>query len=99
MNRFDKDSGPIRARVGEPFAVELEAIPGAGYVWSLPHPPDTLPVVEATTQPGRGIGGGARQEFIFRPTTPGSATLVIEYGRPWESAPLEKVEIPVQVEA
>jgi predicted secreted protein len=99
MKAFGKESRQIRATVGEPFSVELEAMATAGYVWSLRDPPGLLrPVEETTERGGGGVGAAVRQKFLFEPVAPGSAKLVFQYGRPWEKAATETVEIQVQVE-
>jgi predicted secreted protein len=96
MRSFGKESQPIHVKVGEPFCIELEGTPSAGYVWSLTDRPSAMKVVEEKIHPGSAVGGRARQTFVFEPMEAGEATLTFEYARPWEGKAAEKHQVVVQ---
>ena len=82
----------VTMAVGDTLRVELESIPTAGYVWQVAGQPDFLEHVgdgmratdpEVQDQPGY-TGGNHYLSFDFRATAPGTGTLTLVEGRPWE---------------
>jgi len=93
--------------VGETIDLTLDANPTTGFRWFLAQPPDSLVLtleshVYQSDPGGAGrSGAGGREIFRFRGVSPGSATLVLEYARPWERekgvAPAQRHAISVRV--
>jgi predicted secreted protein len=83
-----EDQSELSLQVGDELTVRLEAIPGAGYSWSVTGGvPDILsqigePAFERSG--GRTLGGVEQQVFTFRVRSAGAQTLQLEYRRPWE---------------
>ncbi len=81
------EAGEIRAvQVGKQFAIDLEAIPGAGYMWELVA---TAPEIELVSQDvvkiSKAIGGNSTQRFLFVAKAPGSFALEFRLKRRWEA--------------
>lgn len=78
--------------VGKTLRVELETIPTAGYVWQVTGQPDMLALTDEATRPTDpevqnqpGFTGGSHyMAFDFTAVTPGTGTLELTEGRPWE---------------
>lgn len=97
--RYDKSVREIRAWTGGTFLLELPARPTSGYVWSIVRDPGITHLAEERMQPvSAAAGAPAIQQFQFLATRAGDAKLVLEYRRPWESTPLERLEVNVIVE-
>ncbi|HPE47496.1 MAG TPA: protease inhibitor I42 family protein [Hyphomonas sp.] len=88
----DMNGKSVAMAVGDALRVELESIPTAGYVWQVAGQPDFLEHVgdgmratdpEVQDQPGY-TGGNHYLSFDFRATAPGTGTLTLVEGRPWE---------------
>jgi predicted secreted protein len=79
----------IETRVGEEFAIEVEAVPTSGFQWQIAEA-DAERVrlvsddVEVTSER---IGGSALQRFRFEALAPGEVDLRLALSRPWESKP------------
>ncbi len=99
MKVYGKSDQAILAAVGEPFAIELESLPGAGYVWNLHVKGQALHLVKTEHEVPSWIGGAVVDRFTFEPVAPGEALIVAELKRPWESTVLERVTFHVSVEA
>ncbi|MEZ5945526.1 MAG: protease inhibitor I42 family protein [Hyphomonas sp.] len=89
----------VDMKVGEILRVELESIPTAGYLWIVTSQPEFLELAgentrptdpEVQNQPGF-TGGNHYLSFDFTATAPGTGTLDLVEGRPWE---LEAGEAP-----
>lgn len=93
--------------VGETVDLTLDANPTTGFRWHLAQPPDKLVLTLEShlyqpDQAGAGrSGAGGREVFRFRGVSPGSATVVLEYARPWERekgvAPAQRHAIAIRV--
>ncbi|NND75159.1 MAG: protease inhibitor I42 family protein [Ilumatobacter sp.] len=95
---YDKDIDEIVARPGEAFVVELAGQPGGGYVWALDIDRDDVECAEMdATDSTSSIGGSDRQRFRITPGAAGTATIVMWYGRPWESEPDERRSVRLTV--
>jgi len=86
------DGHEVVLPVGKTLRVELETIPTAGYVWQVTGQPDMLALTDEATrptdpevqnQPGF-TGGNHYMAFDFTAVTPGTGTLELTEGRPWE---------------
>ncbi|MBN1506236.1 MAG: protease inhibitor I42 family protein [Sedimentisphaerales bacterium] len=86
------DTEHVDVLVGEQFAIRLESNPSTGYQWvlagSLPPWLELLGTEYTPTNPGV-IGGGGVEEWTFRATGTGSATVMFEYMRSWEGMPIQ----------
>ena len=85
----EKDNGSrVQLEVGEDLVLRLEAIPGAGYIWSVTVDigrilsPVGEPVFERR-DPGL-MGGVEYQVFTYKVISAGTLPLRYEYRRPWE---------------
>ena len=82
-------TSPIDVTAGDKFTISLEANPSTGYSWELIGPLDDRVVVELGSdhQPGQGTGVGVpgQQLFRFQAVGKGTATIVLQYVRPWET--------------
>ena len=84
-------------QIGQPFAIELEAIPGAGYMWELTQPPAGLELVnQEIVSISKAIGGNSTQRFRIVARKPGSYSLVFELKRKWEKNPIRTSRISIQ---
>jgi predicted secreted protein len=100
MRRFGRGETRIDARVGEKFAVELEAVPTAGYQWRLDMPSGATPIAlrsEEHAAASRAVGGSSTQSFVLEAREPGHTTLEFVYGRPWEQRPLERHTVEIEI--
>jgi predicted secreted protein len=75
------------ATLNEAFALVLDAIPSAGYIWEPIFDDEYLTLVDSRFDPppSSAIGGGSRQRFSFLPIKVGETTLTMRYKRPWET--------------
>jgi inhibitor of cysteine peptidase len=96
-------TSPVDVKVDDRFAISLEANPSTGYSWELTGPLDDKVVVELGSdhQPGQGSGVGVpgQQLFRFQAVGQGTATIGLQYVRPWESGvpPAKTSEFTVNV--
>ena len=86
------DGQEVSLSVGQTLRVELETIPTAGYIWQVTGQPGFLTLADEKTrptdpevqnQPGY-TGGNHYMAFDFTVTAPGTGTLELTEGRPWE---------------
>ena len=82
-------TSPIDVTAGDKFTISLEANPSTGYSWELTGPLDDQVVVELGSdhQAGQGTGVGVpgQQLFRFQALGKGTATIGLQYVRPWET--------------
>ena len=84
-------------QVGQPFAIDLEAIPGAGYMWELAQQPGELELVsQEVVAISKEIGGSSTQRFTLVARQPGSYSLVFELKRKWEMDPVKTRVFSIQ---
>ena len=88
-----------RVAVGELFEISLQAVPTAGFTWTLAEgDSDVVELVESEWRPtGDDVGGPATQVFRLRGAATGKATLHFRYGRSWEGSADEEREIDIVV--
>ena len=71
--------------VGQPLTIDLQAIPGAGYMWVIDQPPPELEVVEEkVVAQSEQVGGPSLQRFTLLLHKPGDYSLVFGLKRKWE---------------
>lgn len=91
--------------MGGTFEYVLEGTPGTGAEWSFDADESENAHIVEVEAIGYGepdselIGGPAPFTFRLTPLEPGSARLVFNYGRSWESEPFRTHELRVQVRA
>ncbi|MFN0094916.1 MAG: protease inhibitor I42 family protein [Dehalococcoidia bacterium] len=92
--RVSKDDTAATVARGGKLLIELEANPSTGFTWNVQAPaPATLeftgePSVVPTAASGTpAVGAPVRLLYTFVAKETGTATLVLEYRRPWESVP------------
>jgi inhibitor of cysteine peptidase len=96
-------TSPVDVTVDDDFTISLETNPGTGYSWELTGPLDDQVIVELGSdhQPGEGTGVGVpgQQLFRFQAVGKGTATIGLQYVRPWETgvAPAKTSEFTVNV--
>jgi inhibitor of cysteine peptidase len=82
----------VSVTVGEEFTVKLASNPTTGYSWALAGalPSWLVQVNQAYIADTSGLAGaGGTEHWTFRATAAGSATLTLQYERPWEGTPAE----------
>ena len=71
--------------VGQPLTIDLQAIPGAGYMWVIEQSHPALEVQEnKVIAQSEEVGGPSLQRFILLPRQPGDFSLVFGLKRTWE---------------
>ncbi len=84
-------------QVGRQFAIDLEAIPGAGYMWEVSQHPIELELVsQEVVAISREIGGNSTQRFLLVAHQPGDYSLAFQLKRKWEKDPVRISEFSVQ---
>ena len=94
-----EENSILLVQVGQSFAIDLEAIPGAGYMWELTRQAEE---VELTSQEvvaiAKEVGGSSTQRFTLVAHQPGSYSLEFELKRKWEKDPVKTSAFSIQVE-
>jgi predicted secreted protein len=83
-----KEAGNIiEARLNKPFTISLNALPTAGYTWTMKYDSIFLKLEDEQFQSSQAeaIGGGGTQIFTFMPITVGKVEVAALYKRPWEN--------------
>jgi predicted secreted protein len=69
---------------GQNFMVDLEAMPGAGYMWTVSAPDNLELIGENIISRSKEIGGNSYQRFILVAHKVGIYTLTFTLKRKWE---------------
>jgi predicted secreted protein len=73
-------------QVGKQFAIDLEAMPGAGYMWEMTPPSGQVELIsQAVVSISKAIGGNSTQRFLLVARLPGSYSLEFKLKRTWEA--------------
>jgi len=96
---FSENDSQIRVGAKERFALELPAMPGAGYKWEVEFDSSNLSLVGETQKPAGNVGGNNVQCFEFEALSAGKAVVNATYKRRWESQALEKKVFNVTITA
>jgi predicted secreted protein len=83
-----KEAGNIiEARLNKPFTISFNALPTAGYTWTMKYDSIFLKLEDEQFQSSQAeaIGGGGTQIFTFMPITVGKVEVAALYKRPWEN--------------
>lgn len=84
---------------GQPFDIDLEALPGAGYMWGLALIPDGIELLShEVVAVSPEVGGPSTQRFRLKATQPGRYPLVFDLKRSWEKDPVKTTTITVTAE-
>lgn len=87
-NVFDQQSGTATVKSGQYFVLALPANRTTGYSWGSASfdKPGVATLVGSTyhTQGSMRPGAGGTQLFLLKAAAPGTATLTVQYSRPWE---------------
>jgi predicted secreted protein len=87
-----------KAVVGQPLTIDLQAIPGAGYMWGIEQLPPELEVSEdKVIAQSEEVGGPSVQRFVLVPSRPGDYSLVFGLKRKWEKESTRTKEFTVHV--
>ncbi len=82
---MDQITTTLQGVVGKKMTIDLEAIPGAGYMWVAAQVPRELEIVsEKIIATSKAIGGNSVQRFAVMPCETGSFSMVFELKRRWE---------------
>lgn len=88
MPSRDRPTLPQLATAGQPLAIVLDALPGAGLLWQAPPPPAGCQLVADGRAPaGAGDGSSVQQRFLFTAPAAGSHSLRFVLQRSWDDAP------------
>lgn len=80
------------------FDIDLEAIPGAGYMWELTRHPEQIDLIsQKIVSISKAIGGTSTQRFTLVAHQPGNYGLGFELKRTWEKNPVKTSEFEIQV--
>ena len=72
--------------VGQKFDIDLEAVPGGGYVWNIAQRPNEIKLIsQDVVSISKEIGGNSLQRFTLSAHQPGVYSLVFELKRSWEN--------------
>jgi predicted secreted protein len=75
-------------QAGQEFAIDLEAMPGAGYMWEITQQPEELELKsQSVVSISPEIGGNSTQRFVFLVEKPGTYSLSFQLKRRWEQQP------------
>ena len=87
-----------KAVVGQPLTIDLQAMPGAGYMWGIEHLPPGLEVGEdKVIDQSEEVGGPSLQRFILIPSRPGDYSLIFSLKRKWEKESARTIAFTVHV--
>ncbi len=97
--RYGRADAHIKAKVGEPFIIELEGNTTTGYRWQLDPEQDKLRLLneEYVAQGGGAVGAGGKFVFTVEPIAPGEATIRARYKRPWDAHTPEEQEFRLDI--
>lgn len=90
----------IRARINEPFTIELNSNPTTGYKWYADYDYHLLSLEGEKYEKDASelIGAGGRSIFTFKPLKAGRSSISLVYRRPWENIVAEVRAYQVEIE-
>jgi predicted secreted protein len=84
-------------QVGQEFSIDLEAIPGAGYMWEVSHHPEELEILSHdVVSISKEIGGPSTQRFVLVAHQPGNYSITFELKRRWEKSSIKSKVFKIQ---
>ena len=85
-------------QVEKRFSIDLEAMPGAGYMWEMTRKPAEFELLsQKVVSRSKEIGGNSTQRFLILAHQPGNYSLEFELKRKWEALPVETSIFTIQV--
>ncbi len=92
------ESSVRTVNVGKAFSIELEALPGAGYIWEMAQTSGEFELVsQDVVSISRSVGGNSIQSFLLIAHQPGDYSLEFELKRKWEKKPVKTTKFSIQV--
>jgi predicted secreted protein len=77
-------------QVDQEFSIDLEAIPGAGYMWEVSDQPEELEILSRdVVSISKEIGGPSTQRFVIVARQPGNFSIAFELKRRWEKTSIK----------
>jgi predicted secreted protein len=100
----DRQATSVVLRAGEQRVIPLRALATAGYRWfaSVGGPRPEAVEVElrrGELPPASPPGQSVPEEALLSGRSPGRASVRLELRRPWETLPVETIELEVEVRA
>jgi inhibitor of cysteine peptidase len=89
----EKDTGAtLQMRVGQTLLIQLPANPTTGYTWTVNGSVAPLTKSGKTNYAANSsaMGAGGTQSLTFYAENTGTATITLDYRRPWENDPPAK---------
>jgi len=84
-------------QVGQEFSIDLEAIPGAGYMWEVSDQPDELEILSRdVVSISKEIGGPSTQRFVLVAHQPGNFSIAFVLKRRWEKSSIKTKVFMIQ---
>jgi predicted secreted protein len=94
----DQITTDMKVEEGHEFMIDLEAIPGAGYMWVNTQGPEELEVVSnKIVSISKEIGGNSVQRFAIHAHRAGRYTIVFELKRSWENQSVKTHVFTIEV--
>ena len=99
---YGKDDTNIAAGAGQTFLIQLDENPTTGYEWSCAINDESIVKLTGSeyqqTPAASGlVGSGGIRAMTFKALKAGSATITLNYQRPWENTPAETLTFNVAV--
>ena len=92
-----EENSILLVQVGQSFAIDLEAIPGAGYMWELARQPEEVELAsQEVVAIAKEVGGSSTQRFTLVAHQAGSYSLEFELKRKWEKDPVKTSVFSIQ---
>ncbi len=84
-------------QVDQKFSIDLEAIPGAGYMWEVSAQPEELEILSRdVVSISKEIGGPSTQRFVLVARQPGNFSIAFELKRRWEKSSIKTKVFKIQ---
>jgi predicted secreted protein len=84
-------------QVGQEFSIDLEALPGAGYMWEVSNHPEELEILSRdVVSISKEIGGPSTQRFVLVAHRPGNFSIAFELKRRWEKTSIKTKVFKIQ---
>src|SRR5215216_6295420 len=90
----------ITVAIDDEFAISLESIATAGYLWKIVSLPDAIQLLGTENKKPAGDekpGDSTSQTFRFRARETGDYKIQFALGRPWENKAIETKTMTVKV--
>lgn len=86
-------------QVDQKFTIDLDAMPGAGYMWEMTQRPDPIELVsQKVVSISKAIGGNSTQRFTLVAHQPGVYSLHFAFKRRWEKSPAKTTEFSIRAQ-